>query len=91
MRFNGLKVLVNSDIYGDGKRWVHLSLSRRDRLPKWKELTMVRDWILGKDAKAIQVIAPASDHVNIHAYCLHMFHCLDGDPLPDFTMGTGSI
>jgi hypothetical protein len=28
---------------------------------------------------------------NIHPNCLHLFCCLDGDPLPDFTGGMGTI
>lgn len=90
-RTNGLTLIVCSDVYDDGKRWVHLSVAHRHRMPKWRELVEVRDWILGPQAKAIQVLAPASQHVNINQYCLHLFCCVDGDPLPDFTMGTGSL
>ncbi len=28
---------------------------------------------------------------NIHPNVLHLFVCLDGDPLPDFTRGKGSL
>lgn len=75
----------------DRKRWVHLSVSHARRLPTWSELVKIRNWMLGKDAKAIQVIPPVSEHINIHPRVLHLYHCLDEDPLPDFTHGTGSL
>jgi hypothetical protein len=77
--------------YPDGRRWIHASLSRGDKkLPTWSEMTWFRDEVLGHDAKAIIVIAPAGEHVNL-AEVHHIWHCLDGDGLPDFTLGTGSI
>lgn len=30
-------------------------------------------------------------YVKRHPNCLHLFCCLDGDPLPDFTGGMGTI
>jgi hypothetical protein len=29
--------------------------------------------------------------VNIHPNCLHLFVCVDNDPLPDFTRGEGLL
>ena len=75
----------------DGKRWVHLSTAFPDRLPTWGELVEIKEWVLGFEAKAIQVIPPRSQHVNIHPYMLHFFACVDEDPLPDFTRGTKSL
>jgi hypothetical protein len=46
---------------------------------------------IGDGRKAIQVFAPVAEHVNIHEFCLHLWHCLDGDPLPDFTRGGPTI
>lgn len=86
-----MTVIASACQESDGKRWVHLSCAYPSRLPTWTELTMIRDVLLGAHAKTIQVLAPKSEHVNIHPYCLHLWHCLDGDPLPDFTQGTGQI
>ena len=30
-------------------------------------------------------------HVNIHPFCLHLWCCLDGDGLPEFSHGLGTI
>lgn len=75
----------------DGKRWLHLSLSHRKRLPTWEEIVEVKELFLGADAKAIQVFAPRKEWVNICKNCLHLWVCVDGDQLPDFTRGKGSI
>ena len=84
----------------DGKVWVHVSLSlaRVARvskteyvaLPSWAEITRARDDFLGPQAKAVMVVAPKSEHVNI-SEVHHIWHCPEGDGLPDFTHGTGSI
>jgi hypothetical protein len=79
-----LAVMVTGEVEQDGKRWMHLSISHRDRLPTWDELKEIKHWILGPDTVAIQVVAPVDQHVNLHPNCLHLWHCLDGSPIPDF-------
>ena len=86
----GLGVIVSVAKELDGRRWVHLSCSRRGRLPTWADLREVKSVVLG-DVYAYQVLPPAAKYVNIHPSCLHLFHCLDADPMPDFTRGTGSL
>lgn len=88
----GLRVIVSDATCDDGKRWRHLSLTRRDRaMPTWEQLVTVKEEFLGPEAVALQVLAPRSEWVNIHPTCLHLWECLDGRVTPDFTAGTGSI
>lgn len=84
-------VMMTGMVEQDGRRWLHLSFSHPGRLPTWTEFVAVKELFLGREAKAIQVIPPRSEHVNIHPHCLHLFECVDGDPLPDFTQQTGHI
>ena len=79
-----LFVLCSARTENDGKRWMHVSCSRRNRLPSWEELRLVKDTFIGRERKAIQVLPPDSEYVNIHGYVLHLWCCLDVDPLPDF-------
>ena len=81
---NGLKVMISCCLESDGKNWVHLSVSRRDRLPSWTEFVEVKELFLGKESLAIQVFVPRSEWVNDHQYCLHLYQCLDERPVPDF-------
>ena len=79
-----LQVIVTGSRERDGRRWMHVSVIHRDRLPTWDELREVKDWLVGRDRLAVQVLPPAGEYVNVHPNCLHLWHCLDGDPVPDF-------
>lgn len=79
-----LQVLVSQSVEADGRMWLHVSMSRPSRLPTWQDVRRVKDAFIGKDKKAIQVLPSDREYVNIHPHVLYLFHCLDGDPLPDF-------
>jgi len=84
-------VIMTVAMYDDGHEWLHVSTAHPTRLPTYAELMEVKDLFVGRDRKAIMVLPSAKEHVNIHPNCLHLFARLDGDSLPDFTMGKGSL
>jgi len=86
-----MSVVVSGCIEDDGRKWIHLSVAGPGRVPHWSELVDVKELFLGRDSKAIQVIPPRAEYVNIHPHVLHLFVCVDEDVLPDFTSGTGSL
>lgn len=90
-RVDGLAVITSASRERDGKRWLHVSLSRAKRVPSYEDLAHVKRVFVGEDRFAVQVFAPRAQHVNLHPNCLHLWCCLDGHPLPDFSQGTGSI
>ncbi len=75
----------------DGRRWLHMSMAHPDRLPTWPELVDAKEIFVGREEYAVQVIPPRSRYVNQHPFCLHLFTCVDGHPLPDFTGGRGTL
>lgn len=79
-----LMVIVTGGAYADGKRWVHVSFSRPARVPSYEDMCWVKRSFIGDERMAVQVFPRASEHVNIAKYCLHLWHCVDGDPTPDF-------
>lgn len=81
---DGFTVIVSCCIERDGRAWVHLSVSRRDRVPNWDEMVRIKEIFLGKESLAVQVFPPRSEWVNLHPNCLHLYQCLDECPLPDF-------
>jgi len=87
----GLSVIISGGVELDGRAWIHVSLSRRSRMPTYDDLALVKRLFIGADYKAIMVFPPDSEKVNIHRYCLHLFRCVGYDPLPDFTRGSGSL
>lgn len=89
---NGLRVIVTTADFPDGRDWMHISVSRADRLPNWDDLKLVKSTFAGNDRYAYQVFPPADQHVNIHDFCLHLWVPLTGEPpLPDFTRGGNTI
>lgn len=89
-KLTGHTVILSGEEHNE-KRWLHFSIAHPRRLPSWNELVEAKEIFMGRDGKAIQVIPARKEHVNIHPNCLHLFSCLDHDPLPDFTRGSGSL
>lgn len=87
----GLWVVSTVLKYDDGKTWQHVSVSRMRRIPSYEDVALAKRIFIGAEKKAIQVFPPQAQHVNIHPYVLHLWHCVDGDTLPDFTHGSGSL
>ena len=81
-----LRIMFTVGPARDGKDWLHLSVSRAERLPSWDDLTFVKDLFIGSSRTAYQVLPSRDKYVNCHPYVLHLWSCLEGDPLPDFTV-----
>lgn len=59
-------------IASDGGGWEHVSVSRTDRCPTWKEMCQVKDLFWDDTDCVVQYHPPKSDYVNNHPYCLHL-------------------
>jgi hypothetical protein len=82
----GLLCLVSCAVQEDGKRWLHISVSRSDRkIPDWQTMTEVKNLFIGEDRTALQIMPPKAKHVNINPGVLHLWSCVDGDVVPDMT------
>ena len=86
-----LRVFVEVEIQNDSDYWIHLSVSRTDRIPSYMELCEIKALFIGLEKKAIQVFPAQSEHYNFHPNCLHLWSPLDSDPLPDFRYPTGQL
>ena len=87
---DGIIVIISKAVEQDGKEWMHVSFSRKNRMPSYNDMALVKAVFIGPDKDAVMVLPRKSKHVNIHNYCLHLF-TTEELPLPDFTQGTGSI
>jgi hypothetical protein len=83
-RDDGMLVLMTVEVSPEGKRWIHVSVSLQHRIPTFSELATVKEWIIGRERRAIHVWPRESEKINIHPNCIHIWSCLDGDGLPDF-------
>lgn len=85
-QLGNLSVIESVRVEQDGRRWLHVSIARRESLPTWTDMHLVKHVWIGDERTAIQVFPPASEYVNFHPHCLHLFYCLERKPvLPDFT------
>jgi hypothetical protein len=82
IRKDMLTVIVTAEVVST-QRWLHVSCARRNQLPLWADLRAVKDLFIGRDKQALQVLPSEDKYVNIHPFCLHLWHCLDGDVVPD--------
>lgn len=81
--YNGLHVLASVMKYPDGREWLHVSFSRKNRMPEYKDMKIVRNSFIGEDKKCIMVFPDKSHYVNISENCLHLWYTKDC-PIPDF-------
>src|SRR4051812_14640431 len=84
----GLRVLIDCAPKADGAEWLHVSVSRKHWTPTHADMALVKQDFIGDDRYAYSVWAPKSRHVNIHAFCLHLWARMDnedGQVLPEFS------
>lgn len=74
---------VTSDDEFYGKRWLHVSISRRARMPSYDDLAFAKRTLIGDEQVAYQVFPKASQHRNYHPHCLHLWAPIGHDPFPD--------
>lgn len=88
--FNGLFVVASAAIMQDGKEWLHISFSRKSKMPTYADLQLVKREFIGNDKKAIMVFPKEENYVNIHPNCLHLWYSAE-NPIPEFSEGKGTI
>jgi len=100
-RLRGVLVLVEVEIQREAGSvienvtvdtiWLHVSVSHKNRMPTYEELSEIKLIFIGNERKAIQVFPAAAEHYNRHPNCLHLFAPLERDPLPDFRDAEGKL
>lgn len=83
--------IVSESIELDNRLWVHVSCSKRNKVPSWVNLKRVKDALLGGDKVAYQVFPKEENYVNIDPNVLHFFHCPSETVLPEFSRGLNTI
>lgn len=78
-------------VASDGMGWQHVSVSLVDnakRAPKWATMCAVKDLFWEPADVVVQFHPRASEYVNFHPGCLHLWRVTDGRefPTPDAIM-----
>jgi hypothetical protein len=72
---------------GSGMGWDHVSVSLPHRCPTWEEMCWVKDLFWPSEETVLQYHPPASQAVNLHKYCLHLWRPINqAIPLPPVRM-----
>jgi len=79
-----VRTIVTVDLGADSGAgdWLHISVSRKTRLPSWPDLLTARDELGYGDLYFLQQLPPKRYWLNDHQYCLHLMHRLDQDAVP---------
>jgi hypothetical protein len=64
-------------IASDGLGWEHVSCSLPHRTPTWDEMCRIKALFWSPEDCVVQYHPPASQHVNVHPYCLHLWRPTD--------------
>jgi hypothetical protein len=78
---NGVRIKV---IASDGMGWQHVSVSINDSTftPSWQIMCIVKDLFWEPEDVVVQFHPRASEYVNHHPGCLHLWRCIDGREFP---------
>lgn len=68
-----LSVLRSIDDLGDGRKTLHVSVSRKGKLPSWEDLRLCKTLFMGPDVDAYHVIPRATDYVNMNQNTMHLW------------------
>jgi hypothetical protein len=63
----------------DGSGWEHVSVSTSVRCPTWAEMCWIKSLFWDEEDCVIQYHPPASQYVNNHPFCLHLWRPTDCD------------
>lgn len=86
----GVRVLVSVSIEEDGRRWMHVSVSRPTRCPSWEDMDATKRIFIGDHRVAYQVHPPRAEHYDLNRTVLHLWAPVEGDPpLPNFLRARG--
>ena len=63
-----MRVIASSDGW-----WDHVSASKEKRVPHYYDMSMLHRLFFKPDETSMQLHVPASQHVNVHPHCLHLW------------------
>ena len=76
--------IIASDGLGiiEARGWQHVSVSLARRPPNWTEMSFVKTLFFEDEECCLQFHPPASQHINLHPHCLHLWKPPYPAPLP---------
>lgn len=69
-------------VVSDGFGWDHVSVSTTSHVPSWEQMCFVKDVFFGPEEVVMQLHPRASQYVNYHPFCLHLWRP-QFEPIPE--------
>jgi len=74
----GLRIIAAT-----GGGWDHVSVSHRERIPRWHEMSYIHSLFFEENELTWQYHMPVADHINCHPHTLHIWRKWNFDmPVP---------
>lgn len=78
-----LMIIASPGNANEGIPWEHVSVSCKNRCPRWDEMCFVKSLFWDDEESVMQLHPPKSTWINNHPYCLHLWKPASGQiPLP---------
>jgi hypothetical protein len=77
-----LTIMASDGQDPDAQGWEHVSVSTDRRCPNWIEMCFVKDLFWSAEACVVQFHPRASQYIDCHPYCLHLWRHPGGFPEP---------
>ncbi len=68
-----LRVISSGNAIGNKSGWEHVSISRPNAIPTWTDMARVKNLFWRDDETVLQFHPKASEYVNDHPNCLHLW------------------
>jgi hypothetical protein len=69
-RVDGADMVV---VASNGSGWDHVSVSRKNRVPNWAEMSQIHRQFFKDNEVAMQLHLPVDLHIDIHKFVLHLW------------------
>lgn len=67
------------DLFPNGTRWDHVSVSLKNRTPTWEEMAWVKSLFFDDEELVVEFHPPKSKYVNVSVNVLHLWKPLDAE------------
>ena len=68
-----LRIIASDGTEPEEQGWEHVSVSRPNRIPDWKDMQFVKELFWDDEETVLQFHPAKSQYVNFHPYVLHLW------------------
>lgn len=66
-------------VVSDQMGWDHISVSKRSKMPSWKEMCFIKNLFFDETETVVQFHPKKTEYINNHPNCLHLWRKHDSE------------